>query len=228
MMRVVLFGASGMVGQGVLRECLLADDVHDVLAVVRSPLHAADTKLRQLRVADFQDFEPLADALTGYDACFFSLGVSSAGMNEADYTRITYDTTLAAARLLVRVNPTMVFLYVSGEGTDSSEKGRSMWARVKGRTENALLALPLRAAYMLRPGFIKPLHGITSKTRLYRAIYSVASSLFPLLRAIVPGHVTTTEEVGRAMLEIARGATAEHVLGNREIAALARTATLHP
>ncbi len=223
-MRVVLFGASGMVGQGVLRECLLAEDVSDVLAVVRSPFQSTDAKLRQLRVTDFQDFEPVAAALTGYDACFFSLGVSSAGMKEADYTRITHDTTLAAARTLVRVNPRMVFVYVSGEGTDRSEKGRSMWARVKGRTENALLALPFRAAYMFRPGIIQPLHGITSKTRLYRMIYSVATPLFPLLRAVLPTHVTTTEEVGRAMLEVARGAQAEPILNNRDIAALARAA----
>ena len=221
-MRVLLFGASGMVGQGVLRECLLAEDVTEVLAVVRAPLSISAAKLRELRVADFHDFEPVAGAMTGFDACFFCLGVSSAGMKEADYTRVTYDTTMAAASVLVRVSPAMVFVYVSGEGTDGSEKGRVMWARVKGRTENALLNMPFRAAYMFRPGYIQPMHGIRSKTTLYRAMHTAISPLFPILRLVAGSHVTTTEEVGRAMLRVVREGSAKRVLGNREITALGR------
>ena len=219
-MRVLLFGASGMVGQGVLRECLLAEDVTEVLAVVRSSIDTSQQKVRELPLHDFQDFEPVADAMTGFDACFFCLGVSSAGMKEAEYTRVTFDTTLAAARVLARVNPAMVFVYVSGEGTDSSEVGRVMWARVKGRTENALRSLPFRAVYLFRPGYIQPMHGIRSKTRLYRMVYLLVSPLFPVLRMVAGGHVTTTEEVGRAMLRVAREGSEQRVLGNREIAAL--------
>ena len=219
-MRVILFGATGMVGQGVLRECLLAPDVTELLAIVRRPLGRSEAKLRELRISDFLNFEPVAAAMTGFDACFFCLGVTSVGKTEAEYTRVTCDTTLAAAHALVRANPAMVFVYVSGEGTDSSEHGRSMWARVKGRTENALLALPFRAAYMFRPGYIQPMHGIRSKTPLYRALYSVISPLFPLLRRVAASHVTTTEEVGRAMLQVVRDGSAKRVLENRDIAAL--------
>lgn len=226
-MRVILFGASGMVGQGVLRECLLAVDVTEVLAIgrtklERTPLGRTEAKLRELRVENFEDFAPVAAELRDYDACFFCLGVSSAGMKEAEYTRVTYGYTMAAAEVLARQSPAMVFVYVSGEGTDSTERGRTMWARVKGRTENALLALPFRAAYMFRPGFIKPMHGVRSRTRVYRLIYAVVTPLFPLLRAVAGNHVTTTEEVGRAMLQVARAGAMERVLGNREIAALGR------
>ncbi len=221
-MRVILFGASGMVGQGVLRECLLAADVTEVLAVVRRPLGRSEAKLRELQVDDFLDFEPHAAALTGFDACFFCLGVTSVGKTEAEYTRVTYDTTLAAARVLARVNPAMVFVYVSGEGTDSSERGRSMWARVKGRTENALLALPFRAAFMFRLGIMQPMHGEQSKTGIYRPIYVLLGWLFPVLRALLGGRVTTTEEVGRAMLRCAREGANERLLNTRQIAALGK------
>ena len=219
-MRVILFGASGMVGQGVLRECLLAADVVEVLAVVRSPLDLRAAKLRTLRHEDFLNFEPAAAAFAGFDACFFCLGVSSAGMSEEAYRQITYGYTMAAAQVLARVDPEMVFVYVSGEGT--SETGRAMWARVKGRTEAALTALSFRAVYLFRPGYIQPIGGIRSKTRLYRTLYAVAAPLFPLLRVLAPAHVTTTEEVGRAMLRVVREGVPERVLGNREIAALGR------
>lgn len=203
-MRVLLFGATGMVGQGVLRECLLDDGVERVLAVGRSATGQRDPKLRELVVPDLSDLSAVAGELAGFDACFFCLGVSSAGMSEAEYTRVTYDLTLAVARTLARLNPTMTFVYVSGAGTDASERGRTMWARVKGRTENALLALPFRAAYMFRPGFIQPLHGIRSRTALYRLGYVVLAPLTPLLRRLAPSAVTTTERVGRAMLALAR------------------------
>src|SRR6267378_2721490 len=167
-MRVILFGATGMVGQGVLRECLINPAVERVLAVGRSATGQQHAKLRELVLQDFLDFSAVTGELTGYDACFFCLGVSSAGMTEAAYRRVTYDVTLAAARSLATINPAMTFIYVSGARTDSSERGRSMWARVKGQTENALLRLPFKSAYMFRPAAIQPLHGITSKTRWYR------------------------------------------------------------
>ena len=218
-MRVILFGGTGMVGQGVLRECLLAPDVTEVLAVGRSPLGKTDPKLRELIRADLFDYGDVEAQLGGYDACFFCLGVSSLGMKEADYRRITYDLTLAAARTLGRLNPGMTFIYVSGEGTDSSEKGSSMWARVKGQTENELLRLPLRAV-MFRPGAIEPLHGITSKTRLYRAALVVGRPLWPLLRKVAPNAVTSTEKVGLAMLRVARDGAPKPILATRDINAL--------
>jgi len=221
-MRVILFGARGMVGQGVLRECLLDPDVQAVLAVGRSATGQQHAKLRELRHADFSDFAPVAGELTGHDACFFCLGVSAAGMTEDDYRRVTYGYTLAAAEVLVKQNPAMTFIYVSGTGTDSTEKGRSMWARVKGATENALGRLPFKAAYMFRPGIIQPLHGIKSKTPLYRRFYTVAAPVLPLLRALFPRRVITTEEVGRAMIEVARRGWDRPVLENADIAEAAR------
>jgi len=218
-MRVIVFGGTGMVGQGVLRECLLAADVTEVLAIGRSPTGKADPKLRELVRADLLDYGDVEDQLAPYDACFFCLGVSSVGMKEADYRRITYDLTLAAARPLARLNPGMTFVYVSGDGTDSTGQGRSMWARVKGETENALLALPFKAV-MFRPGAIQPLHGITSKTRLYRAALVVGRPLWPLLRKVAPNAVTDTEKIGRAMLRVAREGAPKPLLTNRDINAL--------
>jgi uncharacterized protein YbjT (DUF2867 family) len=222
-MRVVLFGATGMVGQGVLRECLLSPEVDSVLAVGRHATGVRHDKLREIVHGDLTDLSPLEGELAGYGACFFCLGVSSAGMGEAEYTRVTYDLTIAVASALVRLNPEMTFVYVSGAGTDGSERGRVMWARVKGRTENALLAMPFRAAYMFRPGLIQPLHGVVSLTRAYRIFYAVARPLLPLLRALFPGGVTTTEQVGRAMLRAARDGAAKRVIETRDINALART-----
>lgn len=215
-MKVILFGATGMVGQGVLRECLLADDVTEVLAVGRTPVGRAHPKLRELAHRDFTDFTPVEAELAGYDACFYCLGVSSVGRDEADYTVVTHDYTVAAATVLARLNPEMTFVYVSGAGTDSTERGRVMWARVKGRTENAVLALfPRGCAF--RPGIIQPVHGAVSKTRLYRVIYAVAAPLFPVLRKLAPKRVTTTELVGRAMLRVARTSPAERVLENGDL-----------
>ena len=158
-MRVLLLGASGMVGQGVLRECLLAADVTQVVSIVRTSGGLTPPKLRELRHADFTDFSTLEPELAGLDACFFCLGATSAGKSEAEYTRLTYDVTLALAVPMARLSPGLTFVFVSGAGTDSSERGPTMWARVKGRTENALLALPFKAAFMFRPAFIQPVHG---------------------------------------------------------------------
>ena len=215
-MKAILFGATGMVGQGVLRECLVDASVTEVLAVGRSPTGTQHAKLHEILHDNFTDFSAIESQLTGYDACFFCLGVSSAGMTEADYRRITFDLTLATARLLARLSPAMTFTYVSGQGTDATAKGRVMWARVKGETENALLALPFRAV-MFRPGYIQPLHGITSKTGLYRALYAVLSPLFPVLDALAPGAVTTTERLGRAMLAVARRGSPKPVLETSDI-----------
>jgi uncharacterized protein YbjT (DUF2867 family) len=219
-MRVVLFGATGMIGQGVLRECLLDPGVERVLAVVRRPTGRTDAKLREVVAADFTDFSALEAELTGYDACFFCLGATSAGLTEQAYRRVTYDIAVAAARTLARLNPAMTFVFVSGAGADSTGKGRVMWARVKGETENAVLALPFKAAFVFRPAFIQPLHGITSRTRAYRIFYALTGPLQPVLKALLPGLVTTTERIGRAMIRAARSGAPKRVLENRDIDAL--------
>jgi uncharacterized protein YbjT (DUF2867 family) len=211
-MKILIFGATGMVGQGVLRECLLAADVDGVTVVGRSTTGVQDPKLREVHPPDLFDMNGGDETLSGYDACFFCLGVSSAGMTEAAYTRLTYDLTLAIAERLARLNPEMTFVYVSGAGTDSSEQGRTMWARVKGRTENALLRLPFHAAYMFRPGLIVPLHGIRSKTKAYRVMYGIMSPVLPVLLWAFPKQVITTEELGQAMLAVARQGDSKRIL----------------
>jgi uncharacterized protein YbjT (DUF2867 family) len=217
-MKVILFGATGMVGQGVLRECLLASDVDAVLAIGRSSVGQRHAKLREIVHADLTSYAAIEPELAGYDACLFCLGVSAAGMSEVEYARITYDVTLAAAQVLARLSPGTTFIYVSGAGTDSTEHKGAMWARVKGRTENALMALPLKAV-MFRPGLIRPLHGIRSKTRLYRVAYTAMWPMFPLLGLF--GALTTTERVGRAMLRVVRDGAPRAILTNRDINALA-------
>ncbi len=221
-MNVILFGATGMVGQGVLRECLLDAEVCAVTIVVRTRTSFAHPKLREIVHADLWNYSSIESGLSGLDACFFCLGVSSVGMAEAEYERITYDLTLAAAQTLARLNPQMTFIYVSGAGTDSSERGRVGWARVKGRTENALLRLPFKAAYMFRPGLIQPLDGIKSKTRSVRIFYSLARPVMPLLRRIFPDSILTTEQIGRAMLAAARRGAPKEVLESRDIRGLSQ------
>src|SRR6266852_2726184 len=198
-MNVLLFGATGMVGQGVLRECLLDAEVQMVQTVGRTTTGVQNPKLREVVNPDLSRYGSLKTELSGFDACFFCLGVSSSGMPEADYERVTYGITMAAAETLSQLNPQMTFIYVSGAGTDGSERGRIMWARVKGKTENALLRLPFRAAYMFRPGLIQPLHGVRSKTTVYRVFYTLTKPLLPLLRLAFPNHVLTTQQIGRAM-----------------------------
>jgi uncharacterized protein YbjT (DUF2867 family) len=220
-MKVLIFGATGMVGQAVLRECLRDPEVDLVVSIVRKTTGAMDARLREIVHADLSSYAGMEEVLTGFDACFFCLGVTSSGMKEAAYTRVTYDFTLAAAEALSRANAGMSFIYVSGSGTDSSEKGRVMWARVKGRTENALLKLPLNA-YMFRPGFIQPLDGITSKTPSYRIFYQVLGPLLPVLRRALPAQVLTTREIGQAMLAVARRGYGKHILETRDIRAVLR------
>ena len=216
-MKVILFGATGMVGQGCLRECLLDADVESVLAVGRSPTGQRHAKLREIAHGNFLDFSAIESELAGYDACFFCLGVSSVGMDEERYRHLTYDITLAAAGTLSRLNPGMVFIYVTGRGTDSTEQGPRMWARIKGKTENDLLKLPFKAAYMFRPAGIQPLHGIRSKTGWVQAFYVAAAPLLSLLNRVAPKYMTTTEQVGRAMIKVARDGYPRPVLESEDI-----------
>jgi uncharacterized protein YbjT (DUF2867 family) len=216
-MRVLIFGASGMIGQGVLRECLLDSGVDGILSIGRSKSGQSDPRLREIVHADLFHYESLEPELSGFDACFFSLGMTSVGKTETEYTRITYDLTLAAATTLAGLNPQMTFIYVSGAGTDSTEAGRYMWARVKGRTENAILRLPFKAAYMFRPFLIQPLHGIRSKTPVYQRVYDVTRPALPFLLRVFPQYVTTTERLGRAMLKAARDGAPKRILESVDI-----------
>ena len=214
--KIILFGATGMVGAGVLNECLRDDRVSDILLVSRSSSGRSHPKLREHLRSDFVDYRDAREAFRGADACFFCLGVTAVGKTEEDYSHLTYDITVGAARMLSDVNPGMAFCYVSGQGTDSTERGRVMWARVKGKTENALLALPLDA-YMFRPGFIRPRPGARSKTRWYRFMYAVLGPLYPLLYRLAPRHVTTSENLGRAMIAVATNGYTKRVLENSDI-----------
>ncbi|GAB2850854.1 epimerase [Lentzea nigeriaca] len=208
-----MFGASGMVGQSALRECLLDPEVDSVVTVGRSTMDVTDAKHRHVVHADFGDLSPVAGELAGADACFYCMGVTSAGLSEAEYTPVTHDYALEAARVVGGT-----FVYISGEGANAESS--TMWARVKGRTENELLALD-RPVFVVRPGFIQPLHGITSRTRIYRYVYSWTSWLFPLLRRVAPKYVTSTEALGRAMVALAKGAQAPKLVRSDEINRLA-------
>lgn len=221
-MRILLFGATGMIGQAALRESLLADDVDEVVAIGRSPAGQVHPRLTELAHADLWHYDTIEDRLGGFDACFFCIGKTSSGMDEAQYTHFTFDMTLAAARVLARLNPSMTFVYVSGAGADSSEQGRTMWARVRGRTENALQKLPFKAVHAIRPGVIQPLHGIRSRTGFYRWFYILTAPLLPMLRALMPNTVLSTDIVARALLTLARTGWPTPVLEARDIAAAGR------
>lgn len=223
-MNVILFGASGMIGQGVLRECLLDPTVTKVLAIGRSAMSQAHPKLEVITTKNLMDLSPFSAQLTGYDACFFTLGASSVGMTEADYTNITYDLTVSVAQLLQKLNSGMTFIYVSGRGTDSTEKGSKMWARVKGRTENAILHMGFKGAYMFRFGAVVPLHGIRSKTPLYNSIYVFLGPLVKLLRALFPRFVLTTEQIGKAMVRVATSGAPKPILESADIYEIAQSA----
>lgn len=219
-MRVLIFGATGMVGQGVLRECLAAPDVEAVLTIGRTPTGQQHPRLREVVHADMWRYQNVETELQDFDACFFCLGISSTKMNERDYTRVTHDLTLAAAETLVRLNPRMVFIYLSGAGADQSGQSRTMWERVRGGTEKALLALPFKAVYILRPGMIQPLDGIQSKTPSYRLFYSLTKPLLPALRKLLPKEIVTTRQMGQAMLNVVRRLPPKRVLERADIAAL--------
>jgi hypothetical protein len=215
-----------MVGAGALEECLADDRVRSVLALTRAPVGRTHPKLREVRRNDFFHYNDCRADFAACDACFFCLGVSSIGMDERAYTRVTYDLTLAAARALVAANPRMTFCYVSGVGTDSTERGGTMWARVKGKTENALLALPFRAAYMFRPGYIQPVGGVRSRTGWVQASYAVIAPFYPILRRLMPNATTTTSNLGRALIEVAAVGYSKPILYSREINDLAGRPTL--
>jgi len=216
---IIVTGATGMVGEGVLLECLQHPDVEQVLMVNRRPFPLQHPKLRECLVPDFLNLDEFTGQLTGYNACFYCAGVSSAGMKEAEYTHITYDITLHFAEVLARLNPQMTFCYVSGAQTDSSEKGRIMWARVKGRTENALARIAFFAEYNFRPGFMKPVFG----QRNFRSYYILVAKLFPLLIRLFPSLGCELREVGLAMIHCALQGSPTQVLENKDIKALARS-----
>jgi len=215
--KVILLGATGMVGQGVLRECLLDPEVESILTIGRNATGQQHEKLHEIVHDYLFDLSAIKARLSGHEACFFCLGVSAAGMKEEAYGRVTYDLTTSVARTLSRLSPGMTFIYVSGAGTDSTERGRMMWARVKGKTENALLQMPFKAVYMFRPGYIQPLHGVRTKTKWYGAVYAVMGPLYPVWKLLFPKYVTTTECVGRAMLKVAKRGAAKSVLENQDI-----------
>lgn len=221
-MNVILFGATGMVGQGVLRECLLDPEVTRVVSVVRKATGQQNAKLHEIVHGDFLDYSAIEDQFAGLDACFYCVGVTSAGTPEDVYRRVTYDFTMAAARALLKRSPTMSFVFVSGQGADSTEKGRFLWARVKGKTENDLFRMPFGAVYVFRPGTIQPLHGIKSRTRMYQVMYTVLTPVLLVLKPLLPGFITTTEKVGRAMLNLARKGSTQKIFGNKEINKLAQ------
>jgi len=206
-----------MVGQGVLRECLVNPEVEKVLSVGRNPSGRQSPKLDEIVRKDLLDYSGAEAELTGFDACFFCLGVTSVGMSEERYRQITHDIALAAARELVRRNPTMTFVFVSGMGADSSGAGPVMWARVKGETENDLIAVGFPAVYIFRPGAIVPMHGIRSKTWLYRVFYGVLGPILPLLMRWFPKYVTSTERVGKAMIRVVKRGGAQRILENGDI-----------
>jgi uncharacterized protein YbjT (DUF2867 family) len=216
-MKVLLFGATGMIGQAVLQECLRDPGVSQIIAVGRRPTGVSDRKLIDVVESDVTHLTPHETELRDVDACLFCLGVTSLGLSEDEYSRLTFDVTLAVARQLVRINLHMTFIYVSGAGTDSTERGRVMWARVKGRTENALLTLGFHAAYMFRPGAVIPLHGIRSRTAWYNAVYTLIRPLATPLIRLSPTHVTTSDRLARAMLVVARDGYSSPIVESPDI-----------
>lgn len=213
-MKIILTGATGMVGEGVLLECLANPAVERVLSVSRRPCGHKHPKLEECLVPDFRDVSPIESRLSGYDGCFYCAGVSSVGMNEADYTRVTYETPLAFATTIARLNPNLVLTHISGASTDGSEQGSVMWARVKGKAENALLRLPLRGVYNFRPGLMKPVAGQKNLKRAYRMVLP----LYPLMKLFLPA--LTLNEVGRAMIRCVTQGAPKQVLEVADIKAL--------
>ncbi|CQJ47132.1 Rossmann-fold NAD(P)-binding domain-containing protein [Yersinia rohdei] len=221
-MKIIIFGASGMLGQGVVRECLLAADVSGVAVVTRQALAISNPKLQQIVTPDPTKFSLSREDIRQYDACFFCLGVSATGMTEEKYRQLTYELTMNVASQLQQANPAMAFIYVSGAGTDSSEQGKVMWARVKGKTENALLKLGFAHAWMFRPAIIQPLNGARSKTASYRIFYQLLTPLFPLLKYLFPTAILTTEDMGKAMLNAVRYGYDKPILEKGDISQLAK------
>ncbi len=216
-MKVIVTGATGMVGEGVLYECLLDPGIESVLIINRKPSGIADPKLKEIIHTDFFNITPIANELAGYDACFFCLGVSSIGMKEPEYYKMTYTLTLSFAETLSKQNPAMVFCYISGAHTDSTEKGKSMWARVKGKTENDLMKLSFKQVYNFRPGYMQPTAGLKNTLKGYKYI----SWLYPALRKLFPNNVSTLKELGLAMIHAAQKGYQKNILEVKDIVALA-------
>ena len=217
MKNVIITGATGMVGKGVLLECLDHNSINEVLVIGRNPIGIRHAKLKELIHDDFTDFSKVEKQLLDYDACFFCLGISAGGMKENEYKKITYDFTLALAKQLFKVNPEMTFNYVSGEGTDSSEKGRMMWARVKGKTENDLLQLGFKKAFMFRPGAIIPMRGIKSRTKIYQFFLTYFTWLIKLVKTFAPNSVVNTTQIGLAMINSVLKAYPNKILKPKDI-----------
>ncbi len=220
-MKVIVTGATGMVGKGVLLECLDHPEVTEVLAIGRSAIGIKHPKLKELLHKDFSEFASVAHQLKGYDACFACMGVSAAGLNEAQYTKFTYDFTMALARELHKINPEITFTYVSGEGTDSSEKGRQMWARIKGKTENDILKLGFKQAFAFRPGAIIPLRGILPSSKMYKTLITYFKWLILAIKKVAPNAVVNTTQIGLAMINVARFGYPKTVIKPKDILILA-------
>jgi uncharacterized protein YbjT (DUF2867 family) len=220
MKKVIITGATGMIGKGVLLECLDHSEISEVLVIGRNSIQMEHPKLKELIHGDFTDFSNVKDQLDGYDGCFFCLGISATGLNEPDYKRITYDFTLALARTLKDLNPDLTFNYVSGQGTDSTEKGRMMWARIKGKTENDLLKLGFKHAFMFRPGAIIPLKGIKSKTKSYQFMYDYFMWLLKIIKTLAPNSIVNTTQIGLAMINSVRRGYHKSILTPKDIIAL--------
>lgn len=215
--KVIITGTTGMVGEGVLHECLLHDAITDVLVVNRKPCGITHPKLKEVIHPDFFNLAPIEHQLSGYNACFFCLGVSSVGLKEADYYKLTYTLTMHVAETLAKLNPGMTLTYVSGAGTDSTEKGRSAWARIKGKTENDLMKLPFKNVFAFRPGFIKPTKGL----KYIQSYYTYIGWLYPLGRAVYPNGFCTLKEVGLAMIHALTKGYPKNILEGKDIIQLA-------
>lgn len=221
-MKVIVTGASGMIGKGVLLECLDHPEVSEVLSIGRRVLDLKHPKLKQLQHKDFSEFESVSDQLTGYDACYSCMGVSSAGMKEEQYKLMTYDYTMALAKVLYRLNPQMTYTYVSGQGTDSSEKGKVMWARVKGKTENDLINIGFKQAFAFRPGAIIPMRGVKPSSKLYSVLIKYLMWLIKLIKRISPNSVVDTTQIGKAMVNITLNGYDKKIIGPKDILILAK------
>ncbi len=216
-MKVIIYGATGMIGQGAVRACLNDPQVEAVLAVGRTASGVVHPKFKELLMRDLADYRNSDAMLAGYDACFFCLGMTVAGKTEEEYRRVTYGFTMAAAETLLRLNPQMTFVYVSAEGADSSEKGPLMWARVRGELENALLRMPFGGVYVLRPAFIQPMDGEQSKTKAYRLMYNSMKLILPLVKKLFPAYSTDTRALGRAMIALAQHGDGVKILKSVDI-----------
>ncbi|MFT4753755.1 MAG: hypothetical protein ACI85Q_001303 [Salibacteraceae bacterium] len=222
MKKVIVTGATGMVGKAVLIECLKSSEIDHVLSISRRTCGLKHDKLKELIHPDFSDFSNVISQLKGFDACFASMGVSSAGMNENDFTRFTYQFTMALAKELVQLNPQMVYTYVSGVGTDGTEKGKTMWARVKGKTENDLMKLGFSRVYAFRPGMIVPKNGVTPSSKLYRVLIKSLGWVFPIMSALFPSSIVDSDQLGRAMIKLLKVKYASNIIYSKDIIELSK------